>query len=58
MADGEKQVADHASYALSHMTRLSKSIDNEKAAIVFSDMTPEQLATSCIESFGSGTMGV
>ena len=47
-------VADYASYAYHHMKRTSTVANKDSAQIVFADMTPEQISSSFIKSFGPG----
>lgn len=54
MQDGSNSMyADYASYVLHHMKVNEKKIDKEDIQVVFGDMTPEEMSTSFIESFGN-----
>ena len=54
MQDGSNTMyADYASYVLHHMKVNEKNIDKENIQVVFGDMTPEEMSTSFIESFGN-----
>jgi len=56
MVDGSGlQLSDYASFALYHMKRNEKIIDKsfkDDVQIMFADLTPEQMATTFVESFG------
>jgi hypothetical protein len=56
MPDGLEPV-DFASYALHHMKRHEKHIDKEEMQLVFADLTPEEISTTFIQSFGTGPLG-
>mmetsp|Transcript_13062 Transcript_13062/g.20281 ORF Transcript_13062/g.20281 Transcript_13062/m.20281 type:complete len:133 (+) Transcript_13062:445-843(+) len=56
-ADQGTEVADYASYAYHQLTKMTTKLDKEAMQIVFADMTPEQITTSFIKSFGLGEEG-
>lgn len=59
MQDGQGlQLVDHASFALYHLKRHEKSINKDEMQIVFTDLTPEQMTTTFIDSFGLDGQGL
>ena len=55
--EGRKLEAN-ASYALHHVKRHEKHLDKDEVQIRFADLTPEEISTTFIESFGHGPEGV
>ena len=58
MEDGSGlQPAAYASYALHHVQRHQKHLDKDEVQIVFADMTPEEMSSGFVTSFGDGEEG-
>ena len=50
---GHPELAEHASYALSHVNRHEKRIDREDMQVVFADWTQSQMASAFVTAVHS-----